>query len=203
MQEEAKTKLVTAEEAATMLDLKRDYVYGRGVAVDREETHLRDYWRIIRRRLWVPISALILVVTLATIYNLRLPSIYEGVTEVELVREDRVVNLKDLQINMGGSDDSQYINTQLKIMQSPPVAYLVNPVYFFFGSFPHDPGFWPDVGTRGDEARPPSLPGVLPMAGSPTPLPDPDRYGAGSTLRAPPPKPRGPPPLSVSSAKSE
>ncbi|MBL8167966.1 MAG: polysaccharide biosynthesis tyrosine autokinase [Acidobacteria bacterium] len=141
MQEEAKTKLVTAEEAATMLDLKRDYVYGRGVAVDREETHLRDYWRIIRRRLWVPISALILVVTLATIYNLRLPSIYEGVTEVELVREDRVVNLKDLQINMGGSDDSQYINTQLKIMQSPPVAYLVTRAL----DLEHNPDFLPGL----------------------------------------------------------
>ena len=45
MQEEAKNKLMTAEEAANLLDLKRDYVYGRGVAADRDETHLRDYWR--------------------------------------------------------------------------------------------------------------------------------------------------------------
>ena len=35
MQEEAKTKMMTAEEAASFLDLKRDYVYGRGVAVER------------------------------------------------------------------------------------------------------------------------------------------------------------------------
>lgn len=124
MQEENKNKLMTAEEAAAVMDLRRDYVYGRGVTVENEETHLRDYWRVIRRRLWIPISVVIVVVTLATIYNLRLPSIYEGVTEIELEREDRVVNLKDLQINMAG-DDSQYINTQLKIMQSPRVAYLV------------------------------------------------------------------------------
>lgn len=125
MQEEAKNKLMTAEEAATLLDLKRDYTYGRNVTTDREETHLRDYWRIIRRRLWIPLSVLLVVTTLATIYNLRLPSIYEGVTEIVLEREDRFVNLKDVQINMGGGDDTQYINTQLKIMQSPKVAYLV------------------------------------------------------------------------------
>ena len=125
IQEEAKNKMMTVEEAATMLDLKRDYVYGRGVAVDREETHLRDYWRIIRRRLWVPLSAMVLATTMAAIYNLRLPSIYEGVTKIRIDREDRVVNLKDVQINMASGDDASYINTQLKILQSPRVAYLV------------------------------------------------------------------------------
>ena len=117
--------MITAEEAAAMMDLRRDYVYGRGVTVETEHTHLRDYWRIIRRRLWVPISVVIVVVTLATIYNLRLPDIFEGVTQVMLEREDRVVNLKDLQVNMSGGDDAQYMNTQLKIMQSPEVAFLV------------------------------------------------------------------------------
>ena len=125
MQEDNKNKMMTAEEAAALLDMRRDYVYGRGVTAETEDTHLRDYWRIIRRRLWVPISIVILSVTLAAIYNLRLPNIYEGITEIELEREDRVANVKDLQINMAGGDDSQYINTQLKIMQSPRVAYLV------------------------------------------------------------------------------
>jgi capsular exopolysaccharide synthesis family protein len=125
MQEEAKTKLMTAEEAASFLDLKRDYVYGRGVTVEREETHLRDYWRIVRRRLWVPVSAVVVVAMLATIYNLRSPSIFEGVTRIEILREDRVVDLKDFQINVAGSDDSQYLNTKLKAIQSPKIAYHV------------------------------------------------------------------------------
>ncbi len=125
MHEETKNKLMTVEEAANLLDLKRDYVYGRGVAVDREETHLRDYWRIVRRRMWVPISVVVVTVTLATIYNLRLPSIYEGVTKIEIQREDSGVSLKDFQINVGGGDDSQYVNTKLKALQSPKIAYGV------------------------------------------------------------------------------
>jgi capsular exopolysaccharide synthesis family protein len=124
MHEENKTKLMTPEEAATLMDLRRDYVYGRGVAVENDETHLRDYWRIVRRRLWIPIGVVLVTVTLATIYNLRLPSVFEGVTELNLEREDHVVNLKDVQLNVGG-DDAQYLNTQLQIMKSPRVAYLV------------------------------------------------------------------------------
>src|SRR5262249_31984983 len=118
-------KLMTAEEAANLLDLKRDYVYGRGLAVDREETHLRDYWRIVRRRLWVPLSVVIVVTTLAAIYNLRLPTIYEGLTRIEIQREENPVNLKDFQINMPSVDDAQYINTKLNILKSPKIAQLV------------------------------------------------------------------------------
>src|SRR5262245_26962217 len=125
MQEEAKNKLMTAEEAASFLDLKRDYGYGRGVAIDRDETHLRDYWRVVRRRLWVPISMVVVTATLATIYNLRLPSIYEGVTRIEIQREDNGVSLKDFQINVGGGEDLQYINTKLKVLRSSKVAYFV------------------------------------------------------------------------------
>lgn len=116
---------MTVEEAASLLDLKRDYAYGRGAAVDHNETHLRDYWRIVRRRLWIPISVVVVTVTLATIYNLRLPSIYEGVTRIEIQQEDRQFALKDFQINMGGGDDTQYINTKLKALQSPKIAYFV------------------------------------------------------------------------------
>jgi succinoglycan biosynthesis transport protein ExoP len=133
-------KLMTVDDAAAALDmLRRDYGYGRGGAAEAEETHLRDYWRVIRRRLWVPISVVILAVTLTTIYNLRLPSIFEGITKIIVEREDRVVNLNDLQINMGGGDDTQYINTQLKILQSPKIAYLVVKTL----DLEHNPAFLP------------------------------------------------------------
>ena len=128
MQEENKVKLAAIDEAIASLDARREagnYGYGRGQATGSEQVHLRDYWRIIRRRLWIPISVVLLVVTATTIYNLRLPSIYEGVTKIEIGREDRAVNIKDVQISMGGGDDTQYLNTQLKILQSPKIAYLV------------------------------------------------------------------------------
>ncbi|MBX3280094.1 MAG: polysaccharide biosynthesis tyrosine autokinase [Acidobacteria bacterium] len=127
MQEEAKTKLATVDDAAAALDLRRDYRdyrYGRGGTTDPEETHLRDYWRIIRRRLWVPITVVAVVVTLTTLYMLRLPSIYEGKTTVQIDQENRSVNLKDISINMG-SDDPNYIATELKNLQSARIAFRV------------------------------------------------------------------------------
>ncbi len=129
MQEENRAKLMSVEEAAAALDARREaaagYGYGRGQAGGTEQAHLRDYWRIVRRRLWIPIGIVMVVATLATIYNLRLPSIYEGLTRIEIGREDRAVNIKDVQISMGGGDDTQYLNTQLKILQSPKIAWLV------------------------------------------------------------------------------
>jgi capsular exopolysaccharide synthesis family protein len=130
MQEEAKTKLMTVEEAAAALDTRRDYRdyrdyrYGRGGTIENEDTHLRDYWRIVRRRLWIPITVVAVVVTLTTLYMLRSPSIYEGKTTVQIDREERVVNLKDVSINMG-SEDANYLNTELRNLQSPRIAYLV------------------------------------------------------------------------------
>jgi polysaccharide biosynthesis transport protein len=126
MQGENKTKLIPVEEAAATLDRTRDYSYGRGPATESEgKVHLRDYWRIVRRRLWLPLSIVFVTVTLTTIYNLRLVSIYEGVSQIEVNQEDRLVNLNDMQLNMASGNDTQFINTQLKILQSPRIAMLV------------------------------------------------------------------------------
>jgi capsular exopolysaccharide synthesis family protein len=124
MQDEAKTKLVSVEDAAAALDLRRDYRYAPGGGTTTEETHLRDYWRVIRRRLWVPIAVVAVTVTLTTLYMLRSPSIYEGKTTVQIDQEDRVVNFKDFSINVG-NEDANYINTQLRNLQSQKIAYLV------------------------------------------------------------------------------
>jgi len=125
MHEENKNKLIPSDEPPPTLDLKRDYSYGRVDPAEGAETHLRDYWRIVRRRLWVPVSIVCVTVTLTTIYMLRLPSIYEGVTTLQIDQENpNVVNIKDqLQINTGA--DAQYINTQLRNLQNPKVAYFV------------------------------------------------------------------------------
>jgi polysaccharide biosynthesis transport protein len=123
MQDEARTKLISVEEAATALDVRRDYHYGRGTTAD-SEAHLRDYWRVVRRRLWVPISVVLVVVTLTTLYMLRSPSIYEGKTTIQIDQEDKIVDFKDFAINVS-NEDVNYINTQLRNLQSAKVAFLV------------------------------------------------------------------------------
>jgi len=126
MSDESKTRLMTIDEAAAQLDVRREphYHYGRGGTINVDEAHLRDYWRIIRRRLWVPITVVAVVVTLTTLYMLRSPSIYEGKTTVQIDPQDRVVDFKDFSLSMGG-DDAAYINTELRNLQGQHIAYLV------------------------------------------------------------------------------
>ena len=124
MQEEARNKLISVEDAAAALDVRRDYHYGRGSVADEKETHLRDYWRIVRRRLWVPISVVAVTVTLTTLYMLRSASIYEGKTTIQIDQEDRIVDFKNFAVNMA-NDDANYINTQLRNLASQRIAYRV------------------------------------------------------------------------------
>jgi polysaccharide biosynthesis transport protein len=140
----ADNKLIESIGAANSLDLRRDG-YGRAYGVQQNDTqvHLRDYWRIVRRRLWVPISVVLLTVTLVTIYMLRSPSIFEGQTTIQLDREDTAsldVNSKELKIM--GPEDTQYINTQLKNIQSPTTAFKVTKVL----DLEHNPKFVPKGG---------------------------------------------------------
>ena len=122
----SETNLVEATNVANTLDLRRDG-YGRPFGAPGDsQVHLRDYWRIIRRRLWIPISVVLLVVTLTTISMLRTPSIYQGKTTIQIDREDSAnlqSNTKEFRII--DPEDWQYINTQLKNLQSPTMAYKV------------------------------------------------------------------------------
>jgi capsular exopolysaccharide synthesis family protein len=124
---ENNNKLMESIGSANSLDVRRDS-YGRSYSVAQNEgqVHLRDYWRIVRRRLWVPISVVLLTVTVVTIYMLRSPSIFEGQTTIQIDREDTAsldINSKEFKIL--GPEDTQYINTQLKNIQSPTTAYKV------------------------------------------------------------------------------
>lgn len=108
---------------ASIAEARHDYGYGHGTPPDGRQLHLRDYWRVIRRRLWIPLSVVFVVVTLMTVYMLRLPSIYEGKTTLQIDNEQtNAFNLKELRF---ATEDALYLNTQLKNLQNPRIAYLV------------------------------------------------------------------------------
>src|SRR4051794_11112053 len=53
-----------------------------------EERHLRDYWRSVRKRLWLVIGITVLVTMLAAIYVARKPDIYEAQARVQVDLEN-------------------------------------------------------------------------------------------------------------------
>src|SRR5262245_49810274 len=58
--------------------------YGYGNDNLENEVHLLDYWRAIRKRLWLVIGVAALLTTLSMIYVARKPDIYEASSRVQV-----------------------------------------------------------------------------------------------------------------------
>lgn len=84
-----------------------------------EGFQLVDYWRAVRKRLWLVIGIAVLVTTLTAIYMARRPNIYEARAQVQVdleqVNPDLITN--DRQRSVMNSDPA-YINTQLQLLGS-------------------------------------------------------------------------------------
>ena len=122
------TKLVKREDEPRDIARRMDeasayrspaYGYGTEAGPD-EETHLLDYWRAVRKRLWLVIGAAALITTIVTIYVARKPDIYEASGRVEVDLESNpMFEGKSAPIIYNPGDDPTYFNTQLQILSSP------------------------------------------------------------------------------------
>lgn len=97
----------------------------KGVENENEQDmHLLDYWRTIRKRLWLVIGIMVLMTTLAAIYMARKPDIYQANARLQVDLEN--ANPSPLGASRAGSviinsrvNDPAYFNTQLQILTSP------------------------------------------------------------------------------------
>lgn len=85
-----------------------------------DEVHLLDYWRAVRKRLWLVIGIAFLITMLVAIYMARKPDIYEAQVRVQVDLENNpALNglSKNSPIIWGGyANDPAYFNTQLQIL---------------------------------------------------------------------------------------
>ena len=92
-------------------------LYREGQASDGFQ--LLDYWRAIRKRLWLVIGVAVLVTTLTAIYMARRPDVYSAraVVQVDLeqTNPDLVTNDRQRPIS---NPDPAYFNTQLQLLLS-------------------------------------------------------------------------------------
>lgn len=81
--------------------------------------NLLDYWRAIRKRLWLVIGLTVLATTAAAIYVARKPNIYSArsVVQVDLEQANPDLVTSDRQRPMSNPDPS-YFNTQLQLLSS-------------------------------------------------------------------------------------
>ena len=94
--------------------------YNYGVDPNAEnEVHLLDYWRAIRKRLWLVIGIVALITMLAVVYVARKPDFYEAQARVQVDLEEAGNLVNNTRPLYGPTDDPIYFNTQLQILVSP------------------------------------------------------------------------------------
>src|SRR4051794_4900500 len=94
------------------------YNYGVDPNADNQ-IHLLDYWRAIRKRLWLVISVVVLVTMLAVVYMARKPDIYQSEARVQVDLENTSALTGKTPYFFGSANDPVYFNTQLQILSSP------------------------------------------------------------------------------------
>src|SRR6266576_5296394 len=94
--------------------------YGYGPEAGDGEVHLLDYWRAIRKRLWLVLGVAVLMTTLAMLYVARKPDIYEASSRVQVDLENNPMYAeKAAPMIVNPVNDPAYFNTQLQILTSP------------------------------------------------------------------------------------
>ncbi|HSE34390.1 MAG TPA: polysaccharide biosynthesis tyrosine autokinase [Pyrinomonadaceae bacterium] len=93
------------------------------------EVHLRDYWRTIRKRLWLIIGVAVIISSIAAIRQARLPDRYTARARVQVDAESYSPALGASKGSTYYIDntyvDPEYFNTQLQILTSPTLLRRV------------------------------------------------------------------------------
>jgi capsular exopolysaccharide synthesis family protein len=112
---------------------------------DRRGVHLSDYWRMVRKHLWLIIGIALVIPTLVSVYLVRQPDIYEAQARIQVDLEGSNPLLGGM--SKGGSvilnsetNDPAYFNTQLQILAGPGLLRRIVKNL----DLEHNPGFVSD-----------------------------------------------------------
>jgi succinoglycan biosynthesis transport protein ExoP len=95
-----------------------------GLAV--QDSVLREYFRVLRKRLWVVVGCVAVIVSAITIATLRSTRIYEAAGKIVINKADPVaLNLKDSQGGNLAYDDPTDLDTEVLILRSDLLALQV------------------------------------------------------------------------------
>src|SRR4029078_103023 len=162
-----KSEIIKTEPVFTAIDApaeshgsSRPYNYGVDQNAD-SEIHLLDYWRAVRKRLWLVISIVVLVSMLSVIYVARKPDIYQAGARVQVDLENNAALVGKTPYVFGPTNDPVYFNTQLQILVSPGLMRRVvkaldlehNPD-FFKGNSTQKRSTWQTIKSMAGFAKP-------------------------------------------------
>ena len=91
---------------------------------EEKEVHLRDYWKVIRKRLWMVMAIALIAVVIAAVKAFTTKPLYRGTTTLQInIENPQIVDFKEIfTVNMWAMD---YYQTQYKILESRSLARRV------------------------------------------------------------------------------
>jgi len=152
-----------------------------GYDAETEGSHLLDYWRIIRKHLWLIIGVTIIIPTLAAIILIRKPDIYEAQARIQVDLENTNPLLGGMSKNSSvilnsENNDPAYFNTQLQILTGPGLLRRVAKNLDlqhnedFLRDYPRDKSTWGTIqgifGRKSNNTPKPSDRDALPVLSS-------------------------------------
>lgn len=91
---------------------------------EEREVHLRDYWRVIRKKRWIIFAFFLIVVVSTAIVTFTMRPVYRGTTTIQINKENpQIVDFKE--IFAVNTTDLDYYQTQYKILESRNLARRV------------------------------------------------------------------------------
>jgi capsular exopolysaccharide synthesis family protein len=102
-----------------------------------DSVNLRDYLAVVLKRKWLILSLFLVITSLVTIQQYRLPSIYEAVTTIQIEPKQKSI-LQTQQVIINADTDPKFWQTQLELLKNPTLARQVtltldlqhNPAFF-------------------------------------------------------------------------
>ena len=124
---------------------RNPHSYNYGIDPNTEsEINLLDYWRAVRKRLWLVISIVVVITMLSVLYVARKPDIYQAGARVQINLENNAAVVGNSPYVFSPANDPVYFNTQLQILVSPGLMRRVVKTL----DLEHNPNFF-----KGDASR--------------------------------------------------
>ncbi|MBI3952214.1 MAG: polysaccharide biosynthesis tyrosine autokinase [Acidobacteria bacterium] len=98
------------------------YDYHRSETEVQREVHLLDYWRVIKKRKWIVLGVLLVVVTVVAIRMYQAQAIYEASGKVIISQQMPIRLANEQETVQYPTNDTQYLETQLNVLQSQALA---------------------------------------------------------------------------------
>lgn len=104
----------------------RDLLQQRYYVHEEQETHLRDYWRIILKHRWTVLTFFVIIASTFAIYTFTLTPTYRASATIKIDREPpQILSFQEIGSPANSAQSAEYMGTHHRLLQSRSLAKRV------------------------------------------------------------------------------